>query len=231
MSAREMKHIVEYGYLRFPPAAARFYDEFMLGRATQQQVQDIAEELARSLRGGRLLDVGTGPGRLLERLHRLDDTIDLYGMDIAQSMIDRAHRNLAHFAPDLRCLSIRSTDYEPDYFDVVTCTGSFYVWRDPLGCLDEVHRVLKPGGRLIFFETHRDYSRAAYLRNLAKVMVRQGPLRGALSPLLLGQQLRMTYGLDELETIFGQTPFRQVELREMTIASLPIWVRIEARKG
>lgn len=225
-----MRWLVEYGYLHFPPGAAKFYDHFMLGDATRQQVRDFAEDLSASLSGGRLLDVGMGPGRLLEQLHELNEELELFGCDIAETMVEQARRNLDHFEPDLRCQSILETDYEDDFFDVVTCTGSFYVWQEPVACLNEIHRILAPGGRAILYETFRDFPRLAAARQVAGIVKRQGGLRGLLTPLLLGQQLRMTYRFNEIEAIVARSKLSDVELRTMVVARLPIWVRIEGRK-
>lgn len=226
-----MKPIVEYGYVNFPPLAARFYDAFMLGKATQEQVRRIAEDLAASASGGRLLDIGTGPGRMLGHLHELRPDMELYGLDISKSMIDIARKNLSHFSPDLRVGTIRKTNYEDDNFDMVTCTGSMYVWQEPVSCLNEIERILKPGGRAILIETYKDFDKIALLRALGVMMRNQAFVRGLLTPLMLGQQLRMTYRFHEYERIARASKFKDaVELRKMSVARLPVWVRIELRK-
>ncbi len=59
-------------FLNFPPFAARMYDRFLSIRPIEIQHKQIAEDLASRIHRGRLLDIGTGPRRLLLDLHKLN---------------------------------------------------------------------------------------------------------------------------------------------------------------
>jgi hypothetical protein len=48
-------------------------------RAIEQQHSDIAHDLVSKVGHGRLLDVGTSPGRLLLEAHKLRPDIELFG--------------------------------------------------------------------------------------------------------------------------------------------------------
>lgn len=60
-------------------------------------------------------------------------------------MIEVARRNLAGINVDLRAQNIWQTDYDNDYFDIVTCTGSLCLWDNPAAGIEEIFRILKKG--------------------------------------------------------------------------------------
>jgi 2-polyprenyl-3-methyl-5-hydroxy-6-metoxy-1,4-benzoquinol methylase len=62
----------------------------MRGSPMELYYKEIAQDLTSRLSAGRLLDVGTGPGRLLQAIHNLNYTIELYDLDISASMIKQA---------------------------------------------------------------------------------------------------------------------------------------------
>src|SRR5665648_94421 len=146
----------EDSFVKLPTFAAKLYDSMMQSEATKMQYKEIAQDLVSQLEDGRLLDIGTGPGHLLCEIHKLNPNIELYGLDISNSMVEQASRNLADSRVDLQCGNIRTTNYKSDYFDLITCSGSFYLWDNPIESLEEIYRILKPGGAAFLYETHRD---------------------------------------------------------------------------
>jgi len=157
-----MKSRGETQFLKFPRFAAGLYSSLTRTRSLQQQYQEIATRLAGLIQSGRLLDIGTGPGRLLLEIHKLNPGVELYGLDISQAMTELARQNLAGVTVDLKTANVCATGYQGDFFDMVVCTGSFYLWDQPEQGLDEIHRILKPGGSAHLFETNRTYDRVAY---------------------------------------------------------------------
>ncbi len=54
-------------------------------------------------------------------------------------------------------------------FDFVVCTAAFKNFSDPIGALNEIHRVLTPGGEASIYDLRKDASRdeiAAEVRNM-----------------------------------------------------------------
>ena len=49
--------------------------------------------------------------------------------------------------------------YADGSFDFVVCRAAFKNFADPSGALNEIHRVLKPGGKASVFDLRRDASR------------------------------------------------------------------------
>jgi ubiquinone/menaquinone biosynthesis C-methylase UbiE len=118
----------------------------------------VAEDVKYFCRDGKILDIGTGPGRLLLALYRLDPGLELYGADISEAMINKARENcIAAGAAkiDLRVASALSLPYPDNYFDTVISTGSLHHWKDPAAGLNETCRVLRPGGHALIYDLVR----------------------------------------------------------------------------
>ncbi len=111
--------------------------------------------LARRLRvvsSPRVLDVATGTGRLplaLMRQFQFDGTV--VGMDRSRGMLREAQRAVGAYddritllLEDAQALSFRET-----CFDCVTCLEALEFMPDPEGVIEEMLRVLKPGGVLL----------------------------------------------------------------------------------
>lgn len=230
VSSGENKTRGEKAFAKLPRFAARLYDR-MLPRSTQVQLVELAQDLASRTSEGPLLDVGTGPGRLLGEIHRIAPRIRLYGLDIAQAMVERARSVLKDVDVDLRAGTIERTDYPDDFFDVVTCTTSLYLWDDPVGCLAEVHRILRPGSKAYLYEVYQDVDEAAVRAGLRENLRKENLLRRILLPWLLRDQLRITYRLEEYERLLDGSVFAGAyRIERITLGNLPMWVRIELEK-
>lgn len=127
----------------------------------------FAADLAASLpAGARVLDVGTGPGQLPFYLTRQRPDLDLWGLDFASAMIRRARqrhlRNLKWLVADAQSLPVRS-----GVFDQTVATFSFHIWPRPIVGVQELVRVLKPGGQAWIYELRREAATDA-LRQFAR---------------------------------------------------------------
>ncbi|MDF1537952.1 MAG: methyltransferase domain-containing protein [Candidatus Thorarchaeota archaeon] len=221
----------ESEFIKFPKIAASIYDMMMSSEATKRQVTEIAEFLTTQLASGKLLDIGFGPGKLLVEIHRLKPTLELYGLDISSSMLAQARKNLGNIQANLYLGKIQETDFESDFFDIISCTGSFYLWNEPAIGIDEIHRLLKRGQSAYLFETYRDIDSERFESALKENLEREGFLRKRISPQFLRKQIRMTYTREEMKMIFEETMFgSSFHMQEVKIANLPIWVRIELTK-
>jgi len=116
----------------------------------------VASEMAAARPGGKVLEVGSGPGRLAVRLTREAPGMTLTGVDISDAMVERAARRAAggglsegvrFEVGDVAALPL--SDQE---FDGVVSTLSLHHWSDPASGLAEIHRVLKPGGEAWIYD-------------------------------------------------------------------------------
>ena len=115
-------------FIHLPGFAARLYENLTRTHAIELQHQEIARELAARIDKGRILDVGTGTGRLLIELRRLNPAFDLFGLDISAAMVALARKQLSGLGIDMRQGDIQNSGYDANFFDIVTSTGSFYLF-------------------------------------------------------------------------------------------------------
>jgi len=104
--------------------------------------------------GERILDVGCGPGRALERLATATPTGWTIGLDATPAMVTRARARLAtlpHARYRVRRADAQDLPYPDDAFDAVFSSYLVDVLPRPaMGpVLREMRRVLRPDGRLV----------------------------------------------------------------------------------
>jgi ubiquinone/menaquinone biosynthesis C-methylase UbiE len=108
----------------------------------------------------RVLEIGFGPGVAIRQLARLAPDGHVCGVDFSPEMVRQARKLNAAFVAagrvDLREGDATTLPFEDKTFDKVLAVNVIYFWPEPLPSLDEIRRVLKPGGRLVLYFTHRD---------------------------------------------------------------------------
>jgi SAM-dependent methyltransferase len=105
--------------------------------------------------GLRVLDLGCGDGGLI--FHLLDRGADVVGLDISPGMTEVARRRVERFRPDasveLVAAPLEESGLDPGSFDLIV--GKWILHHvDIRQGADAVDRLLKPGGRGVFFENH-----------------------------------------------------------------------------
>jgi SAM-dependent methyltransferase len=106
--------------------------------------------------GGRVLDVGCGPGHLANRLAR-DHGLEVTGLDPDPSMIERARANAEHAVaaecrPTFVVGGAAALPFADNSFDLVVSTLSMHHWADAAAGQAEIGRVLRPGGRALVWD-------------------------------------------------------------------------------
>jgi len=101
----------------------------------------------------RILEIGFGHGRTLERAANANTGARFAGIDHAQDMVAmvarRAHRLVEAGRLELRAGDSSTLPWPEATFDGAYAVHTIYFWEDPGGHLAEVRRVLRPGGRLV----------------------------------------------------------------------------------
>lgn len=221
----------EKSFIKLPKFAAKLYDKMMQLEPMREQRTQIAGILTSQIKEGTLLDIGTGHGRLLGEINKLNPKIDLYGLDISEKMINLAKTNLTNINVDLQIGNIASTNYESNFFDLITCTGSFYLWDIPIEAINEIYRILKPNKAAILFESHKEYDKPILKKQIKKNLTQESFFNRKLVPYFLKKQIKMTYDIKELKGILNSSIFEtNYSLEKITLVNLPIWLKIELKK-
>ena len=110
-----------------------------------------AEVLARSLtrRDARVLDAGAGTGAAGVELARLGFH-DVTALDLSRDMLERAEQKDVYKRLLTADLSMPVDALQTDHFDAVILVGVFSYGQAPAEVFDELLRVVRPGGVLVF---------------------------------------------------------------------------------
>jgi len=103
------------------------------------------------IQGPRVLEVSTGTGYLLTRYA---GTYETYGIDLNPDLVLIARKNLLRSSQEsqIQVANVESLPYAGATFDSIINTMAFTAYPDGRGALEEMSRVLKPGGRLVILD-------------------------------------------------------------------------------
>ena len=99
-------------------------------------------------RHARVLDAGAGTGLVGQALSELGYS-QLFAMDLSQGMLEEARKKGIYL--ELRQMVMgEPLDYPTDSFDAVISVGVLTVGHAPASSFDELIRIAKPGGHIVF---------------------------------------------------------------------------------
>ncbi|GIJ11628.1 class I SAM-dependent methyltransferase [Micromonospora andamanensis] len=121
-----------------------------LYRRVAEDVAAVAPESAT------ILDVGTGPGRLLHELADRRPDVTLTGVDPSPHMIQVAERtatsrSLGHRVR-FQIADVANLPHPDGSVDVLVSTLSLHHWPDLPAAATQLARVLRPGGHLMIYD-------------------------------------------------------------------------------
>jgi sterol 24-C-methyltransferase len=185
-------------------------------QAAMLRMEDkLAQELALP-KGAHVLDAGCGVGEVADNLAREYD-LNVTGVDILDFNIAEAKKRAIRLGLDehvsFRQMSYAQLDFPDESFDGVYTMETLVHAADAEAVLEQFHRVLKSGGRLVLFE----YSRApeSQMPKRAAAAFR-AVNEGAAMPSFQ----RFDYGL--LEQLLEKSGFSAVTVEDITQQMLPM---------
>ena len=149
--------------------------------------------------GDRILDVGTGTGRMTKAL------IDLVGQtglvvaqDIAEGMLEEGKKLLGDDHYYWLCDDVTALAMKDEAFEKVLCFSAFPHFSDQLKALREMSRVLRSGGRLLILHTSSSEELNAFHASLDGVVSGDRlPAAREMIPLLRQAGLEVEKAVDE----------------------------------
>jgi SAM-dependent methyltransferase len=100
-----------------------------------------------------ILDVGCGGGSAVNKLARIASQGKVYGIDFSEESVKVARattRQLINLGRvEIRQGSVSRLPFSDAMFDLVTAVNTHNYWPDLVADMQEVLRVLKPGGKLM----------------------------------------------------------------------------------
>ena len=179
--------------------------------------------------GSRVLDIAGGTGDLSKRyLKKIGDKGELWLTDINGEMLTVGRDRLIDdgFMPPLCQCDAESLPYPDNYFDCVTVAFGLRNMTHKDKALEEMHRVLKRGGRLIVLEFSKVWKPLEKLYDLYSFKLL--PLMGRLvakdeaSYRYLAESIRMHPAQEELAQMMRAAGFERAEFFNLTAGVVAI---------
>jgi ubiquinone/menaquinone biosynthesis C-methylase UbiE len=184
------------------PEEARDYDEMDHAAVNARFVADFLD-LHGPCRGGEVLDVGTGPGRIPIALCRADPAARVLAIDLAGAMLERAGRNLAAegLGARVRCFrcDARQAPFADGAFEAVISNTIIHHIPEPGPVLREMARLVAPGGTLFV----RDLARPATHAEVARLVETYAGGEAPPARALFEASLNAALTLDEVRDLLG----------------------------
>ncbi len=187
------------------------YDEMASLPAFRPDHRETAENLADLIDAGLVLEIGPGPGYTAIELAKLVEDVQIVCLDASKTMIEIASGHVEEEGLGERITFQEGVAHRlpfPDeHFDLVVSSGSLHEWREAGKAFQEMHRVLKSGGRVRVTDLRRDADREA-LDELARA------IPSALMRWGLRHSVAEAYTRQKLVDLLGQTPWPEYEIAE-----------------
>lgn len=186
----------------------------------------VARRATAMIQRGAAVDLGCGPGQLAVTMAQMAPGLHVTGVDLSDEMLDRADAYARHCGLDQR-VAFRKGDaaripFPDGSLDLVVSTLSLHHWAAPVPVLDEVTRVLRPGGAFLIFDLRRDMSPPFWLLLwFATRFVVPSALRRVNEP--LGSR-DAAYSPDQAACLAWQS-----RLSGWRVTRGPLWLTIEGR--
>ena len=192
---------------------ARWYAS--LTGKSMDEFRALARRIAAQLpANSHVLEVAPGPGYFAIELAKLDRGT-VAGLDISRTLVEIARRNAAEAGVevDFRQGDAAKIPFPSGSFDFLLCRAAFKNFSQPVRALQEMHRVLKPGGKAIIIDLRRDASRESIRRGVDEM--RLGLVNTVLTKLTFRWMLlKRAYTRAEFEQMVAETGFGGMEVKE-----------------
>ncbi len=144
----------------------------------------------------RVLEIGFGPGTLLNQMAQITTKGLVEGIDFSDAMLAQARKTNKQYIFTKRVKiqkgNCNDLPYGHESFDKVCTSNTIYFWENPIGNFKEIFRVLKPGGKLVV--GFRD--------------------KEQMKKLPLSEDIFNVYILDEVKKILANSGFSDVCIEE-----------------
>jgi len=104
-----------------------------------------------------ILEVASGPGYLSIELAK-DPDYNVTGLDISETLVQIANNRAKekYVAVNFFVGNASNMPFAEEQFDFVICNAAFNYFSEPLCVLNEIHRVLRMGGKALVIDMRND---------------------------------------------------------------------------
>jgi ubiquinone/menaquinone biosynthesis C-methylase UbiE len=134
----------------------------------ERALDDLERLMKRRRRHPIIVDVGCGWGRSFKLLNERFDAQHLIGVDVDPVMLAASAAEAARHGVvvEFKCASSSQLPLADQSVEMIFCHQTFHHLIDQESAIAEFHRVLTPGGQLLFAESTRAYIHSWIIRLL-----------------------------------------------------------------
>jgi ubiquinone/menaquinone biosynthesis C-methylase UbiE len=173
--------------------------------------------------GSAVLEVAPGPGYFCIELAKLG-SYAITGIDISHAMVKIAAQKAAEarVQVDFKQGSASNLPFPRESFDFLLCRAAFKNFAKPVEALQEMCRVLRPGGRALIIDLKRNASPEEISRGLDEMHL--SPLNRLLTKLVFKTMLiKSAYTKEEFQEMLWEASFSAYEIHE-NYMGFEIWM-------
>jgi ubiquinone/menaquinone biosynthesis C-methylase UbiE len=211
-----------YKGLGMEGAVAKWYAS--LTKKSLEDFKALARRIAEQIPPSRnVLEVAPGPGYCAIELAKLGN-YEIVGLDISKTFVEIARANAAKagMRVDFRQGNVSDMPFGDETFDFIFCRAAFKNFSEPKRALQEMYRVLKPGGQALIIDLRRDASRESIIHAVNAMNL--SAVNGVITKLTFRfMLLKRAYTKQEFEDLIAETKFHGIEIRDDLIG-LEIWL-------
>jgi ubiquinone/menaquinone biosynthesis C-methylase UbiE len=203
-----MERILEPEVMDTPLEAAEYdgMDFTAVNTAFAQRAIELAPTVAK------ILDLGTGTARIPILMCQLRSNCQVTAIDLAKSMLAIAQKNIEkaglEFQIGLEIADAKQLPYPASQFDLVVSNSLMHHLPDPLPCLHELKRVLKPSGAILLRDLLRPSSELVMNRMVDDI----GREYSARQRQLFRDSLQAAFTLDEVRQLLQTVGLEAVKV-------------------
>jgi ubiquinone/menaquinone biosynthesis C-methylase UbiE len=175
----------------------------------------VTSQVDEHLKAGRVLDIGTGPGKLPIMIADRNRLLYVVGLDLSGDMVKIASAAASKKGienVEFRQGSADALPFKDREFDLVISTLSFHHWKKPEQALDEIYRVLREGGEAWIYDIPRDFDPEMFARMKRKYgFFRVWALR-------LHAYSEPFYRKEDVVKLAAESRFKKHELKQTSLA-------------
>jgi ubiquinone/menaquinone biosynthesis C-methylase UbiE len=138
-------------------------------RTADPYIAERVFDLLTPKHNGRYLDIGCGTGNYLAQLSQMG--LAFFGIDPSEIMLQKAANK--NCSATLICAKAEAIPLPDGFFDGAIALFTFHHWNDKAGGLKELHRVLKPGSKLVFLTFTGEQMRHYWLNHYFPIMMKR----------------------------------------------------------